>query len=145
MALPWIIGAAAVATVAYLASDDDSSSSSSSDRYDRGREAKEREKEKKNERIHDEIREYKDTQLSQIEEKYGVIIDFVSEKYIESSQHLEGLNSFFEEFKRDEKSKVLILNQDKTIESKINHLQKDSKLLKNAMQELEKIKNSNLK
>jgi len=118
--LGWIAVAAATATVAYLASDDDnsSSSSSSSDQGDREREAKQRAKEEKNEKILGEIRQYKDNQLSQIEKKYGATISFDSQT----------------------PSKIQILHQDKTRLSKINRLKNEKTEIEEAIKSLEAYK-----
>ena len=69
MALPWIIGGLAVATVAYLATDDDTPSYSS-DRYDREREAQKRVEEEKNRQILIDINLYKKKEILYIENKY---------------------------------------------------------------------------
>jgi len=112
MALPWIIGGLAVATVAYLATDDDSSSSSS-DRYDREREAKERAKEEKNEKILEEIKDYKNTQKKKIKNKYGTIIDFNKTKEIK------------------------IVSKDMQLEDKIKLFKKEKNELKEIIKNLE--------
>jgi hypothetical protein len=61
MALPWLLGAAAVATVGYLANSSSSSSSSSSDDYDeRQKEAKKKEakrQEAKRQKAKDDLHE----------------------------------------------------------------------------------------
>jgi len=143
MALPWIIGGAVLATVAYLASDDDNSSSSSSDRDYREKEARKRAKEEKNERVRDEISEYKDNQSSQIEEKYGAIISFDLEQDLKVlSARLEGRTEYEDINKA---SKVQIVYQDKTQQYKIDDLEKESMELEKAIEELEVIKNETLK
>jgi len=118
MALPWIIGGLAVATVAYLASDDDDSSSSSSsysDREEKEREAKRRAKEKNNNRIRNEIEEYKKEQILKIQDKYKTFISLKSDK-------------------------AKVLSKNKSIVYEVADLKKESKELKEAMKELEDIK-----
>lgn len=110
--------------------DDTSSSSSSSDRDDREREAKKRAKEEKNERIHEEINEYKENQSSQIEEKYGAIISF------EGRTEYEDINKA---------SKIQIMYQDKTREYEIDDLKKERMELEESIKELEAIKNETFK
>ena len=124
MALPWIIGGLAVATVAYLASDsDDDSSSSSSDRDDREREAIERAKEERNKKIHKNIAEYKREQKRQIKNKYNTIIDFISE----NSNNLN-------------KDKVKIVSKDNKLENSIKKLKQKNKEIEDAQKELEGIR-----
>jgi hypothetical protein len=143
MALPWIIGGLAVATVAYLASDDDSSSSSSNDRDEREQETKRQAKEEKNERIRDEIREYKDNQSSQIEEKYGAIISFDLQEDLKILlASIEGRTEYEDINKA---SKIQIMYQDKTQQHEIDDLKKESRELEESIKELEDIKNETLK
>jgi len=142
MALPWIIGGAVLATVAYLASDDNSSSSSSDKDY-REKEARKRVKEKKNERVRDEISEYKDNQSSQIEEKYGAIISFDLQQDLKVlSSRLEGRTEYEDINKA---SKVQIVYQDKTQQYKIDDLKKETRELEEAIAKLKAIKNETLK
>lgn len=144
MALPWIIGGLVVAGVGYLATkDDDSTSSSSSDREDREREAKQRAKKEKNEKIREEINKYKEDQLSQIEEKYGAIISFdVQEDLKNFVASVEGRTEYVD---IDKASKVQILYQDKTREYEIDDLKKERMELKEAIKELETMKNETFK
>jgi len=138
MALPWIIGGLAVATVAYLASDsDDDSSSSSSDRDDREREAIERAKEERNNRIHEDIAEYKREQKRQIKNKYNTIIDFISE----NSDKVDNLNYFnFNLGYYLNKDKVKIVSKDNKLENSIKKLKQKNKEIEDAQKELEGIR-----
>ena len=143
MALPWIIGGLAVATVAYLASDDDSSSSSSySDREEREREAREEAKKEKNREIREEISEYKEIQESEIEKKYGASIFFDNQEELKVLMaEMEGRT----EYENIEKaSKVTIFHQDKNKEEKIDDLSNEINELEEALKELEVIRNETL-
>lgn len=147
MALPWLIGGAAVIAgkLIYDAVTDDSSSSSSSydDREKREREAKQRVKEEKNEKIREEISEYKENQLSQIEEKYGAVISFDVQKDLKVlSASIEGRTEYEDINKA---SKVQIIYQDKTRQYEIDNLKKETIEIKEVAKDLEAIKNETFK
>lgn len=138
MALPWIIGGLAVATVVYLASDDDSNSSSSS-YSDRERKAKEEAKKERNRQIREKISEYKDIQSTQIEKKYGAVIFFDTQEELKVLMaEMEGRIEY-EDIKKA--SKVTIFYQDKYTEEAIDNLSNEIDELEEALKELEVIKN----
>jgi len=141
MALPWIIGGAAVVAgkLIYDAVTEDSSSSSSSDRDYREREAKQRAKEEKNEKIRHEINEYKENQSSKIKKKYGATIAFISEDSTENNINDLGI-IWRNSFNRNE-DKVKIISKDKSLQNKIINFQKETKEIKESLEELEAIRN----
>jgi hypothetical protein len=143
MALPWIIGGLALGAgkLIYDAVTDESSSSSSSysDREEREKEAKQRAKEEKNEKIREEISRYKENQLSQIEEKYEAIVSFDWQEDLKIL--LASIKGRMEYEDIDKASKVQIIYQDKTRQHEIDNLKKETIELKEAVKELEAIKN----
>jgi len=142
MALPWIIGGLAVATVAYLASDDDDSSSSSnsySNRKEREREAIEEAKKEKNREIRKEISEYKEIQESEIEKKYGASISF--DKQEELKVLIAEMEGRIEYEDIEKASKIEILYQNKQKEKEIDNLYNEINEIEEALKELEAIKN----
>jgi len=145
MALPWIIGGIAVATVAYLATDDSSSSSSSSDREDRERELIEEAKREKNDRIIKEIMEYKENQILKISKKYNVEIDFISEPDAHTmSASLGAVTSIQAELNGTPKGKVLILKKNNLLKNKMGSLRNEVNELEKALKELKAIQNETL-
>ena len=79
--LPWLVGAAVVAGVGYLASgsdssDDDDDYEREERRQRRQRREKEREPERNKQNIQSEINNFKNISKRQIKDKYGIIISF---------------------------------------------------------------------
>jgi hypothetical protein len=150
MALPWIIGGLVVAGVGYLATKDDDSTSSS-DREDREREAKQRAREEQNEKIYEEISQYKEKQKKEIKKKYNTIIDFISENSDKkmNNNSIHGSLLFHSvmmghNLNRDE-NKIKIISKNKTFKNEINALQKENKELGDALKEMEKVRNETFK
>lgn len=119
LAAPLIVGAG---KLIYDAVTDDSSSSSSSysDIEEKERETKQQAKEKKNNKIRNEIEAYKKEQILQIKDKYKTVISLKSDK-------------------------AKVHSKNKSIVYEIDDLKKESKEIEEAMKELEAIKNEILK
>jgi vacuolar-type H+-ATPase subunit I/STV1 len=130
MALPWILGGLAVATVAYLGSrdDDDNRSSSSNDRYEQEQEARRREKEAKREQLNRDITSFKENEKKRIQQKYNAQIEFSDA----SSFVGDGFGS----------NLVFVSKVDESLDNKINALEGEQDELKELIAQLKEEQNA---
>ncbi len=127
MALPWILGGLAVATVAYLGSrdDDDNRSSSSNDRYEQEQEAKKRSKKRA---IEQDIEAFKESEKKRIRQKYNAQIEFSHA----SSFVGAGFGS----------NLVFVSKVDESLDNKINALEGEQDELKELIAQLKEEQNA---
>jgi len=164
MALPWLIGGAIAATIGYLATRDDSSSSTVSDKDEREKEAKDRIKQNKIEKIINDINDYQNKQKLYIKSKYGVSIGFKDAESILDEEtilknRIRSIELLLEKdvgfatteeyldkdyFDIDKASRVKIISKDRSLEYKIRDTKREIDNLKEVLKELENMKNETL-
>lgn len=115
MALPWLLGVAAVGLATWALSGDDDNSSS--DREDREREAQRREKESQREQLTKDIEAFKESEIKRIQQKYNTQIYFWN-------------------------TSVYVSQEDKSLENKINALKDEQDEIKQFIVQLEKERNA---
>lgn len=117
--LPWLIGAAVVAGVGYMASSSDSSDDDDDD-YERAERRREREREEERNRknLKSEIDDFKNLSKRQIKDKYGIGISFTDAK-VNLPDNGNSKIAHFKEFSKE-------LEKDNLeIQTLISDLQKD--------------------
>jgi hypothetical protein len=141
--LPFIIGGAVVAGLVYLVnnSDEEETSSGNTNRDEKIKEINNEFKQEKNEKIIEEIMNYKKEMIETIEKKYNTIIyiNVIEDNRLLINNLKNKINLTSSDIEK--LSKIKIILKDLTIEEKINKLKKENEKISQALKELEDIKN----